>query len=80
MKFFVMNFISIMMEENNCRQLKVENKLKLIQLQLTTNYGIHYKRKKDVSLKWIYFTISKKVKVYQECQPLNHSKLFKTGQ
>lgn len=80
MKFFVMNFISIMMEENNCRQLKVEDKLKLIQLQLTTNYGIHYKRKKDVSLKWIYFTISKKVKVYQECQPLNHSKLFQTGQ
>lgn len=80
MKFFVINFISIMMEENNCRQLKVEDKLKLIQLQLTTNYSIHYKRKKDVSLKRIYFTILKKVKVYQECQPLNHSKLFQTGQ
>lgn len=69
MKFFIMNFISTMMEENNCRQLKIENKLKLIQLQST--YTLQ--KKKDVSLKRTYFTISRKVKVYQEChttQPL----------
>lgn len=68
MKFFIMNFISTMMEENNCRQLKVENKLKLIQLQSTILY---ITKKKDVSLKRTYFTISRKVKVYQECH--NHS-------
>lgn len=72
MKFFVMNFISIMMEENNCRQLKVEDKLKLIQLQLTTNYGIHYKKKRcefEANL-FYYFKKSESVSRMSTTQPL----------
>lgn len=78
MKFFIMNFISTMMEENNCRQLKVENKLKLIQLQSTILYITKKKRCEFEENLFHYFKKSESVS--RMSHPLNHSKPFQTGQ
>lgn len=74
MKFFIMNFISTMMEENNCRQLKIENKLKLIQLQST--YTLQKKKRCEFEENLFhYFKKSESVsRMSHHSTTLSHSK------
>lgn len=76
MKFFIMNFISTMMEENNCRQLKVENKLKLIQLQSIILYITKKKKKSEFEENLFhYFKKSESVsRMSHHSTTLSHSK------
>lgn len=75
MKFFIMNFISTMMEENNCRQLKIENKLKLIQLQSTILYITKKKRCEFEENLFHYFKKSESVsRMSHHSTTLSHSK------